>query len=152
MQDMKELYIREALAEAKKAYNKKEVPIGCVIVYKDKVIARAHNLREGKQNALYHAEILAIDKACKKLKSWRLDECDLYVTLEPCAMCSGAILQSKVGNVYFGAYDKKAGMAGSRFNIFDIKFNYDPILKGGILEEECSNLIKEFFKELRKEK
>ena len=93
-------YMYEALKEAKKAYKKKEIPIGCVIVCNDKIIARAHNLREGKQNAIYHAEVLAINKACKKLKSWRLDMCDLYVTLEPCAMCSGAILQSKVKNIY----------------------------------------------------
>ena len=145
-------YMYEALKEAKKAYKKKEIPIGCVIVCNDKIIARAHNLREGKQNALYHAEVLAINKACKKLKSWRLDMCNLYVTLEPCAMCSGAILQSKVKNIYFGAYDKKAGMAGSRYDMFSIRFNYDPNVCGGVLEEECSNLIKDVFKELRNEK
>jgi tRNA(adenine34) deaminase len=149
---MQEYYMREALKEAYKAYKKKEIPIGCVIVYNDTIIARAHNLRESKKNALYHAEILAIKKACKKLKSWRLDMCDIYITLEPCQMCSGAILQSKIKNTYFGAYDAKTGMAGSRFNMFALKFNYEPNVVGGILENECKTLIKNFFKDLREEK
>lgn len=147
---MKEEFMKEALKEAFKAYKKKEVPIGCVVVLNDKIISRAHNIREKRQNALYHAEILAINKTCKKLKSWRLDECDIYVTLEPCGMCSGAIIQSKIKNIYFGAYDYKTGMCGSKFNIFSLKYNYDPYVLGGILEEDCSNLIKKFFKELRK--
>lgn len=141
--------MREALKEAKKAYAKKEIPVGCVIVKDNKIIAKAHNLRECRQNALYHAELIAINKACKKLKSWRLDECDIYITLEPCAMCSGAILQSKIKNIYYGAKDPKGGMAGGKFNIFGLRFNYDPYLEGGILEEECSIIIKDFFKELR---
>ena len=149
---MNELFMKEALKEAQIAYKKNEIPIGCVIVYNDKIIAKAHNLRENKKNALYHAEILAINKACKKIHSWRLDECDIYITLEPCPMCSGAIIQSKIKNIYFGAYDHKTGMAGSKANLFDIKFNYEPNVMGGILEEECSMLIKDFFKELRKEK
>ncbi len=147
---MKEEFMKEALIEAMKAYKKKEVPVGCVIVLNDKIISRAHNLRERKQNAIYHAEVLAINKACKKLKSWRLDECDMYVTLEPCAMCSGAILQSKIKKIYFGAYDFKTGMCGSKFNLFSLRYNYDPFVEGGILENECSILIKNFFKELRK--
>lgn len=146
---MEELFMKEALKEAYKAYNKKEIPIGCVIVRDNKIISRGHNLREKKKNALLHAEVIAINKACKKLKSWRLDDCDIYITLEPCTMCSGAILQSKIKNTYFGAYDLKTGMAGSRFNVFGIKFNYEPNVIGGIMEEECSNLIKSFFKELR---
>ena len=146
---MEELFMKEALKEAYKAYNKKEIPIGCVIVRDNKIISRGHNLREKKKNALLHAEVIAINKACKKLKSWRLDDCDIYITLEPCTMCSGAILQSKIKNTYFGAYDLKTGMAGSRFNVFGIKFNYEPNVIGGIMEEECSNLIKAFFKELR---
>ncbi len=146
---MEELFMKEALKEAYKAYNKKEIPIGCVIVRDNKIISRGHNLREKKKNALLHAEVIAINKACKKLKSWRLDDCDIYITLEPCAMCSGAIIQSKIKNTYFGAYDPKTGMAGSRFNVFGIKFNYEPNVFGGIMEEECSNLIKSFFKELR---
>ncbi len=149
---MQEYYMREALKEALKAYKKKEIPIGCVIVYNDRIIARAHNLREKKKNALYHAEIIAIKKACKKLKSWRLDMCDIYITLEPCQMCSGAILQSKIKNTYFGAYDQKTGMAGSRFNMFSLKFNYEPNVVGGILENECKMLLKDFFRDLRKEK
>ena len=146
---MEELFMKEALKDAYKAYNKKEIPIGCVIVRDNKIISRRHNLREKKKNALLHAEVIAINKACKKLKSWRLDDCDIYITLEPCTMCSGAILQSKIKNTYFGAYDLKTGMAGSRFNVFGIKFNYEPNVIGGIMEEECSNLIKSFFKELR---
>lgn len=146
---MEELFMKEALKEAYKAYNKKEIPIGCVIVRDNKIISRGHNLREKKKNALLHAEVIAINKACKKLKSWRLDDCGIYITLEPCTMCSGAILQSKIKNTYFGAYDLKTGMAGSRFNVFGIKFNYEPNVIGGIMEEECSNLIKSFFKELR---
>lgn len=149
---MKEEFMREALKEAKKAYKKKEVPVGCVIVRDNKIIARAHNNRESKKNGLYHAEVLCINKACKKLHSWRLDDCSIYVTLEPCPMCSGAILQTKIKNIYYGASDPKAGFAGSRYNVFDMKFNYSPNLYGGILEDECSMLIKDFFKELRNNK
>lgn len=146
---MKELFMREALKEAHKAYKKKEVPVGAVIVHDGKIIARAYNLREKKQNSLYHAEILCINKACKKLHSWRLDECSLYVTLEPCAMCSGAIVQAKIGEIYYGAKDPKGGFCGSKINIFDLKFNYTPNVVGGILEDECSLILKKFFKELR---
>lgn len=143
-------YMKLALLEAKKAYKKNEIPVGCVIVRDDKVIAKAYNKRETKKNSLYHAEILCINKACKKLKSWRLDDCDIYITLEPCQMCSGAIIQSKIKNIYFGAYDLKTGFAGSRLNLFDIKFNYTPNVVGGIMEEESRILIQDFFKKIRR--
>lgn len=146
---MKEYFMTEALKEAKKAFDKNEIPVGCVIVCDNKIIARAHNLRENKKNALYHAEIIAINKACKKLKSWRLDDCDMYVTLEPCSMCSGAIIQSKIKNIYFGASDLKTGAAGGKLDLFSFKFNYDPNVEGAILEEECSKIIKDFFVKLR---
>ena len=144
-----EYYMRRAIAEARKAEKIDEVPVGAVIVYQEKIIARAYNKRVSSQLTASHAEMLAIQKANKVLNSWRLDDCDIYITLEPCTMCSGAILQSKIKNTYFGAYDLKTGMAGSRFNVFGIKFNYEPNVIGGIMEEECSNLIKSFFKELR---
>lgn len=144
-------YMQEALKEAKKAYKKKEVPVGAVLVYQDKIIARAHNLRERKQNVFTHAEVLAIKKANKKFKCWHLEDCELYVTLEPCPMCAGAIIQARLKRVYFGAYDFKGGCGGSVLNLFNYRFqNPDIILEGGILEEECRDLIKSFFKELRK--
>ena len=146
---MNEKYMKLALKEANKAYLKKETPIGAVIVYQDKVIARAHNLRETKQNTLAHAEALVIDKACKKLGSWRLEDCDLYVTLEPCVMCSGAIIQSRIKNVYYGAKNKRYGCHVSAVNLFDVEFNHKVNIVGGILEEECSSIITNFFKELR---
>ena len=148
---MEEKFMQEALNEAKKAYKKKEVPIGAVIVYKNKIIARGYNLRESKKNSLLHAEIIAIKKACKKLKSWRLDECDLYVTLEPCPMCSGAIIQARIKNIFFGAKDPKAGCVNSKLQLFEPGlFNYNVNVAGGLLESECSQLLKDFFKELRK--
>lgn len=142
-------YMELAVTMAKKAYNKGEVPVGCVIVHNGKVIAKSYNKRERLQNSLYHAEILAINKACKKLKSWRLDECDIYVTLEPCQMCSGAIIQSKIKNIYYGASDFKTGACGGRLNLFDMKFNYSPNIVGGILEDDSKKLIQNFFKKLR---
>ena len=144
-----EYYMKKALLEAKKAYQIGEVPIGCVIVYEDKIIARAHNERELKQSSLAHAEILAIKKACKKLNSWRLNDCIMYITLEPCAMCSGAIIQSRIPRVIYGAYDYRFGAHKSITNLFDVKFNHEVDIHGGVLQEECSNLIQEFFKELR---
>ena len=143
--------MREALKEAKKALKKDEVPIGCVIVHQGKIIARGHNLRESKQQSIAHAEIMAIQKACKKIGSWRLEECDLYVTLEPCPMCAGAILQSRIVNVYYGASDFKGGSIESNFEMYKIKgFNHYPNTKGGILKEECAQLLKDFFKSKRK--
>ena len=148
---MEEKFMIEALKEAKKAYKRKEVPIGAVIVYKNKIIARGYNLRESKNNSILHAEIIAIKKACKKLKSWRLDECDLYVTLEPCPMCSGAIIQSRIKNIFFGAKDPKAGCVNSKVELFEHGlFNHNVNVSGGLLERECSQLLKDFFKELRK--
>ncbi len=143
-------YMKLAYKEAQKAFEKNEVPVGCVIVKDNIVIAKAYNKREYSQNSLYHAEMIAINKACKKLNSWRLDGCDIYITLEPCPMCSGAIIQSKIDNIYYGAKELKWGFAGSRYNIFDMKFNYSPNVVGGLMEIECSNLLKEFFKNQRK--
>lgn len=148
-----EKWMKEAIKQAKKAAQKDEVPIGCVIVKDDQIIARAYNKREMKQCSTAHAEIIAIEKACKKLGSWRLEDCDLYVTLEPCPMCSGAIIQSRIRNVIFGAYDPKGGCMGSNMNINDVRgFNHYPDIEGGILQDECSRLLKEFFKAKRKKK
>ena len=142
-----------ALKEAYKAYGKKEVPIGAVIVKDNKIIARAHNLREKKHDATAHAEILAIQKACKKLQSWRLNDCDLYVTLEPCAMCAGAIIQSRIRNLIIGATDPKAGAGGSVVNLFNVeKFNHKVEVAYGIKQDECSQILKDFFEQLRKQK
>ena len=148
-----EKWMKEAIKQAKKAAQKDEVPIGCVIVKDDQIIARSYNKREMKQCSTAHGEILAIEKACKKLGSWRLEDCDLYVTLEPCPMCSGAIIQSRIRNVIFGAYDPKGGCMGSNMNINDVRgFNHYPDIEGGILQDECSRLLKEFFKAKRKKK
>ena len=150
---MDERFMKEALKLAKKAADMGETPIGAVIVRGGKVIARGYNRRETKKNALMHAEISAIDKACRKLGGWRLPECDMYVTLEPCPMCAGAILNARIDNVYFGAYDKKSGCAGSAINLFNMGLcNYELNAQGGIMEHECGEVIKEFFKSLRKSK
>ena len=150
---MKEKFMREALKEAKKAEEKLEVPIGVVIVKDGKIISRAHNLRETKKNAIAHAEILAIQKACKKLDAWRLNECDLYVTLEPCPMCAGAILNSRIKKVYIGTMEPRSGAVGSKINLFeDYNFNHIVEYETGVLEDECKNIIQKFFKELRKNK
>lgn len=148
-----EKFMKEALKEALKAKNKDEVPIGCVIVYNSKIIARGHNLRETKQQSINHAEIIAIQKACKKIGSWRLEDCDLYVTLEPCCMCAGAILQSRIKNVIYGAKDPKGGSIDSILHMYEQKgFNHYPNVISGILETECSQILKDFFKEKRKNK
>lgn len=148
---MKEIFMKQALKEAKKAEKKLEVPIGVVIVKDNKIIARAHNLRESKQNAIAHAEILAIQKACKKLNSWRLNGCDMYVTLEPCPMCAGAILNSRINKVYIGASEPRSGAVGAKINLFeDYNYNHKVEYDKGILEEECKNVMQKFFKELRK--
>ncbi|MBR5191896.1 MAG: tRNA adenosine(34) deaminase TadA [Clostridia bacterium] len=147
---MKEKFMRLAIKEAQKAEKKDEVPIGAVIVKDGKVIARAYNKRESKQLATAHAEILAIDKASKKLKSWRLDGAELYVTLEPCPMCAGAIVNARIKKVYFGATEEKSGSAQSKFNILtESGLNHVTEYEGGILSEECSNLIKNYFKNKR---
>lgn len=138
-----------ALKEAQKAYLQDEVPIGCVIVLDDKVIAKGYNQRVKKERTFAHAEMIAIEKANKKLGSWRLEDTAIYVTLEPCPMCAGAIIQSRIQNLYFGAYDPKGGVGGSKINLFDIKFNHQVNVFGGILEKESSDLLKSFFKKLR---
>lgn len=150
---MDEKYMKEAIKQAKKAESIDEVPIGAIIVHNDKVIARAHNLRESKQNAVAHAEIVAIQKACKKLESWRLENCILYVTLEPCPMCSGAILQSRIERVVYGASDPKGGCIESCMQMYEVNgFNHYPKVTSGVLKEECSELLKNYFKQKRVEK
>ena len=145
-----EKYMKEAIRQAKKAYALEEVPIGCVIVYLDKIIGRGYNRRTIDKNPLAHAELTAIRKASKKLNDWRLEECTLYVTLEPCQMCSGAIIQARVQRVVVGCMNPKAGCAGSILNLLDMQeFNHQAELATGVLEEECSTMMKQFFKELR---
>ena len=151
MEKTKEYFMKEALKEAEKAYKKLEVPVGAIIVKDEKIIARAHNQKETKTDTTKHAEILAIQKASKKLKSWRLIDCEMYVTLEPCTMCAGAIIHSRIKKVYIGAMDEKTGAVGSVLNLFeDYKFNHKPEVEKGILKEDCESLLKQFFKELRK--
>ena len=146
-------YMKEALKEAKKAELLDEVPIGCVIVKDDRIIARGHNQRETKQSPIGHAEIVAITKASKKLNSWRLEGCDIYVTLEPCIMCSGAIIQSRINKVYFGASDPKGGAFGSSLNVLDAKnINHHPEIISGVLKEECSQIITNYFRAKRQSK
>ncbi|MDD3049276.1 MAG: tRNA adenosine(34) deaminase TadA [Bacilli bacterium] len=150
---MNEKYMKLAIKEAMKAWKIDEVPIGAVIVKNDKVIARAHNLREKKQMATAHAEILAIEKACKKLGTWRLEGCTLYVTLEPCAMCTGATILSRISHVVFGAKDIKGGCVESCIEMYQQQgFNHYPTYQSGVLEKECSSMLSEFFKEKRKQK
>ena len=138
MIDLKEKYMKIALEEARKSFEEDEVPVGAVIVKDDKVIAKAHNLKEKKKSPIAHAEILAIEKACKKLENWRLDGCEIFVTLEPCEMCKSAIEQARISKVYIGTLDDKTKMA-----------NPDVSIEDGILREECSELLKKFFKRKR---
>ena len=146
----KEKYMRLALKEAEKAVLKDEVPIGCVIVNDNKVISKGHNLREATHDVTAHAEIVALRKANKKLQDWQLVDCDLYVTIEPCIMCMGAIVQSHIRNVYYGSEDPKGG-AVSSINILESKkLNHYPHVEGGILKEECSQIIKKYFANKRK--
>ena len=148
---MNEKYMRLALKEAKKAYKRGETPIGAVIVRNGEIISRGYNKRETKKNALLHAECIAIDRACRKLGGWRLPGCELYVTLEPCPMCAGAILNARIEKVYFGAYDTKSGCCGTVLNLLDKNLcNYSLDATGGILQDECADLIRTFFRELRK--
>lgn len=143
--------MKEALKEAKKAYEKLEVPVGAIIVKNGKIIARAHNLKETKYDTTKHAEILAIQKASKKLESWRLLDCEMYVTLEPCSMCAGALINSRIKKVYIGALDEKTGAAGSVLNLFeDYTFNHKVEVEKGIMQEQCETMLKDFFRELRK--
>jgi len=148
-----EKFMRLAIDEAKKAEQLGEVPIGCVIVLNDQVIARAHNLRETKQNAVAHAELLAIEMACEMINSWRLENAELYVTLEPCAMCSGAIILSRMKRVIYGATDPKGGCAGTFMNLLqDQRFNHNSEVTSGVLKEECGELLSNFFKKIREKK
>lgn len=147
---MDEKFMKEAIKQAQKAYDKLEVPVGAVIVKDGKIIARAYNQKEEKNDTTNHAEILAIKKASKKLNSWRLLDCDMYVTLEPCSMCAGALIQSRIRKVYIGAPDEKTGACGSVLNLLeDYKFNHKVEVQQGVLRDECENLLKKFFKELR---
>lgn len=150
---MEEKYMSEAIKQAMKAYELGEVPIGCVIVYQDKIIARGYNRRTTDKNTLSHAELNAIRKASKKLGDWRLDGCEMYITLEPCQMCAGAIVQARIKKVYIGCMNPKAGCAGSVLNLLNVsRFNHQVEMETGILEEECSSIIKKFFRELREKK
>ncbi len=153
MEEQEEYFMNQALKEAEKAYSKLEIPVGAIIVKDGKIIARAHNQKEIKTDTTKHAEITAIQKASKKLKSWRLIDCEMYVTLEPCTMCAGAIINSRIKKVYIGAMDEKTGAVGSVLNLFeDYKFNHKPESETGILKEDCEDILKRFFKELRKSK
>lgn len=145
-------YMRLALAMAADALAEDEVPVGCVIIRKGEIVGKGRNRREKQKNALAHAEIEAINEACLRLGGWRLPECSMFVTLEPCPMCAGAILNARIEKVFFGAYDTKAGAMGSVLNIFEHKFNHIPDIQGGILREECSKMLSEFFKNLREAK
>ncbi|WP_163152443.1 tRNA adenosine(34) deaminase TadA [Anoxybacillus sp. MB8] len=148
-----EYYMHLAIEEAKKAENIGEVPIGAVVVYNDEVIARAHNLRERDQRSIAHAELLAIDEACRKLGTWRLEEATLYVTLEPCAMCAGAIVLSRIKRVVFGASDPKGGCAGTLMNLLqEPRFNHQVEVVSGVLAEQCGGMLSEFFRRLRQQK
>lgn len=148
--DPQEKYMKAALTQAKKAYKLGEVPIGCVIVYKDQIIGRGYNRRNTDKNTLAHAEITAINRASKKIGDWRLEDCTLYVTLEPCQMCAGAIVQARIPKVVMGCMNPKAGCAGSILNLLEMQeFNHQVECVRGVLEEECSVMLKQFFLELR---
>ena len=142
--------MKAALKCAKKAAAEGEVPIGAVVVCDGKIIARGYNKRTKRQIATAHAEIEAIEKACKKQKSWRIPECEIYVTLEPCPMCAGAILNARIRRVTFGAYDPKNGALASVMHMYDYPFTHKPAVEGGVLENECAEVLSDFFKKLRK--
>ena len=146
---MNSKFMNEALQEAKIAFSNGEVPVGAVIVKNGEIIARGHNMREQKQNALSHAETEAINSACKKLGSWRLDDCELYVTLEPCPMCTGAIINARIKTVVFGAFDNNAGCMDSVINLCDYPLGHKPEVYAGICEDECKKILQDFFKKLR---
>ena len=152
-QEQKEYFMKEAIKEAKKAEQMTEVPIGAVVVYQGEIIGRGHNQRETQQQAAAHAEMFAIQEACEKVGSWRLENSQLFVTLEPCVMCSGAIQLARVEEIYFGAFDPKGGACGSLLNIAtDERFNHWSYVESGILAEECGQLLSQFFKKLREAK
>ena len=144
-------FMKEALKEAKSAYEAGEVPIGCVIVSGGRIIGRGHNRREELQDATEHAEMIAIRQACQNLGSWRLVDCSLFITLEPCPMCSGAIINSRLAEVYYGAFDPKAGAAGSVIDLFKVeKFNHHPKVFGGLFKDQAAQMLKDFFREIRR--
>lgn len=148
-----EKYMKMALKEAKRAYDLNEVPIGCVIVRDDKVIGKAYNKRNTDKNVLSHAELMAMQQACKKTGDWRLEDCTMYVTLEPCQMCSGAMVQARLKKVVIGSMNAKAGCAGSVLNILQMEqFNHQVEIEKGVLEEECSQILSSFFSDLRDQK
>ncbi len=147
---MEEKFMLEALKEAQRAAALMETPVGAVIVCDGKIVGRGFNTRETDKNALCHAEIKAINEACQALGGWRLHRCDLYVTLEPCPMCAGAIINSRIKRVFFGAYDKKAGSFGTKTDLCAMEFNHKPEIYGGIMEKECAKILSDFFAELRK--
>ena len=150
---MQEKFMKQALKEAQKAYDKLEIPVGAVIVKDGKIIARAHNIKELKNDTTKHAEIIAIQKASKKLGAWRLNDCEMYVTLEPCPMCAGAIIQARIKKLYIGTMDEKTGACGSVLNLLeDYKFNHQVEVETGLLNNECEKILKDFFKDLRKKK
>ena len=144
-----EYFMGQAMALAQQAADEGEVPVGAVVVKDGEIVGRGRNRREITKNALAHAELEAIDDACKNLGGWRLFACDLYVTLEPCPMCSGAIINSRIKRLVYGADDPKAGSAGSVINLFDLPYNHRPIIEGGVLKDECSKILIDFFKTLR---
>lgn len=147
-----EKFMNAALKLARKAAAEGEVPVGCVVVRDGVIVGRGRNRRETEKDALGHAEIEAIHKACKKLGGWRLHQCDLYVTLEPCPMCTGAIINARIKTVYYGAPDLKAGSCGSVVNLFDLPYNHKPELVSGLMEQECTEELQKFFRELRERK
>ena len=150
---IEEHYMKEAIRQAKKAAALKEVPIGCVIVHDGKIIARGYNRRTVDKNVLAHAEIIAMRKACRIIGDWRLEDCTMYVTLEPCQMCSGALVQSRIDEVVIGCMNAKAGCAGSVMNLLQVDgFNHQVKITQGVLEEECSSMLSEFFRKLREKK
>lgn len=150
---MDEKFMKEAIRQAEKALALDEVPIGCVIVQDGKILARAYNKRNTMKTTLAHAELLAIGKACRKLQDWRVEECTMYITLEPCQMCAGAIVQARIPRVVIGANNKKAGCAGSVINLLEMKqFNHQVQVTRGVMEETCSAMLTDFFKEMRKKK
>lgn len=152
--DRKTVFMNKALELAQKAYDLGEVPVGAIIVKKstNEIIGEGFNRRECDKSPLAHAEIIAINQACKNLGGWRLIDCEIFVTLEPCPMCTGAIINSRIENVVFGAYDQKAGSCGSVINLFELPYNHKPQLTGGILQKECSEILSNFFKDLRNKK
>ncbi len=144
-----EKFMKEAFKRAKKAEKLGEVPIGAVIVKDGKIISSGYNLREKRHSTIAHAEIIAIERACKKLKDWRLDGCEIYVTLEPCPMCAGAILNSRISRVIYASRDEKMGACNSAFNLFDMQLGSDTLVKSGVLEQQSTKLLQSFFKGLR---